>query len=51
MMTFRRLGQEEYINHVKHTYIKKSSIKLVARRQRLKTFTKPIADSRLQNVT
>ena len=41
LMTFRTVGQEEYNNHVKHTYIKKSSTTVVARRQRLKTFTKP----------
>ena len=41
LMTFRTVRQEEYNNHVKHTYIKKSSTTVVARHQRLKTFTKP----------
>ena len=44
LQTFRTVGQEEYNNHVKHTYIKKNSTKIVARRQRLKTFTKPKAN-------
>ena len=39
-MTFRTVGQEEYNNHLKYTYIEKSSTKVVARRQKLKTFTK-----------
>ena len=40
-MTFRTVGQEEYDNHVKHTYIKESSTTVIARRQQLKTFSKP----------
>ena len=42
LLTFRDVGQQEYENYVKHTYIKKCSTnKVVARRQKLKTFTKP----------